>query len=392
MSWRCGSAVIVGAGVGGLTAAVALHQLGWRVTVLERADRLATVGSGISLFPNALRALDAVGLGARLRAGGQTVFGTGIRHPSGRWLSRADDGVTARRYGPAVLVHRPDLIDLLYRAVPPAAVVTGVHVAGDAVTVGGSGPATVAHTGTTITADLVVAADGVHSVLRSRLFPACPGPRYAGYTTWRLVVALDLGPDTQAGAEAWGRGQRFGLARLPGGRTYCYASAATDPGRHAHNGELTELRARFGGWHDPIPALLAAATPDAVIRTDVYEQRSPLPSYVAGRVALLGDAAHAMAPDLGQGGGQALEDAVTLASVLADQPDLPTALARYDQLRRASTQRVVRLAHRVGAAAHLRDRFAVACRDAMLTAIPAAAGTRLLAPILDWTPPRHDQT
>jgi 2-polyprenyl-6-methoxyphenol hydroxylase-like FAD-dependent oxidoreductase len=99
-----------------------------------------------------------------------------------------------------------------------------------------------------------------------------------------------------------------------------------------------------------------------------------------------------MAPDLGQGGGQAMEDAVTLASTLADQPDVPTALARYDQLRRARTQRVVRLAHRIGGAAHLRNRIAVACRDAILTATPAVAGTRLLAPILDWTPPRHHQS
>jgi 2-polyprenyl-6-methoxyphenol hydroxylase-like FAD-dependent oxidoreductase len=387
ISSRTAHAVIVGAGVGGLTAAVALYQLGWRVTVLEQADRLAAVGSGIALLPNALRAIDVIGLGAPLRSSGQTEFGVGIRRPSGRWLSRPGDSPTARRHGPSVLVHRADLIDLLYRAVPAGTVVTGTRVAADAVTTGGPDPATVTHLGGTLTADLVVAADGVHSLLRSRLFPDCPGPRYAGYTTWRLVVPLDLGPDAGTGAETWGRGQRFGCARLPDKRTYCYASAATDAGQHAGNGEPAELRARFGHWHDPIPALLAAATADTVVRTDVYEQRTPLPGYVTGRVALLGDAAHAMAPDLGQGGGQAMEDAVTLAATLAAGPSVPDALGRYDDLRRRRSQRVVRLAHRIGAAAHLRSRLGVACRDAVLGVVPPAAGARLLDPILGWTPP-----
>jgi 2-polyprenyl-6-methoxyphenol hydroxylase-like FAD-dependent oxidoreductase len=162
-----GQAVIVGAGIGGLACAVALHKRGWTATVLEQADRLAPVGSGISLFPNALRALDVLGLGAPIRAAGQTDIGVGIRSPSGRWLSRTDPGAIAQRYGPTVLVHRADLIRLLRDALPAGAVVTGTRVAGGAITtIGGSQPAALTYAGSTVAADVLIAADGVHSMLR----------------------------------------------------------------------------------------------------------------------------------------------------------------------------------------------------------------------------------
>ena len=161
-----------------------------------------------------------------------------------------------------------------------------------------------------------MAADGIGSRIRATLFPDSPGPRYSGFTTWRFVApALPAGAGRAEPAETWGRGEVFGVLPLASGQVYCYASAPAPPGLR-HDDEAAELKRRFGRWHDPIPGLIGAISPDRVLHDDVYWIAEPLPAYHRGRVAILGDAAHAMTPHLGQGACQAIEDAVVLASVV----------------------------------------------------------------------------
>ncbi|WP_344960649.1 FAD-dependent monooxygenase [Streptomyces thioluteus] len=219
--------------------------------------------------------------------------------------------------------------------------------------------------------------------MRRAIWPQAPEPRYAGYTAWRLVVGS--GPVT-AGGETWGRGGRVGIAPLPDGRTYLFGVADTPAGRRGPDGELAELRRRFAHWHHPIPALLEAATESAVMRHDVHEL-PPLPSYATGRVALLGDAAHGMTPNLGQGANQALEDAVTLAALLDDHSSIPRALAAYDHERRPRTQMIARRSRRIGAVARRAGESGPAGHDG--PALPVADPRLLdsLAPVLDWQPP-----
>ncbi|NKZ02365.1 FAD-dependent monooxygenase [Actinomadura latina] len=375
------TAIVVGGGIGGLATAAALSDRGWRVEVMERAPGFREVGAGLSVWSNGVRALDALGIGEQVRAQAMTETQAGIRDSSGRWLSRTDTEEVDRRYGPLVMLHRAHLLAVLHEAVSGIALRTGVTVTG--VRAAGR-QVEVVHEAGADRADLVVGADGIRSAVRRSLWPQAPEPRYVGYTAWRLLV--DPGARLDAGGESWGRGERMGLVPLPGGRIYMFGVANTPAGERSPDGELAELRRRFAGWHDPIPALLDRADENAVLRTDLYEL-PPLKSFVSGRVALLGDAAHAMTPNLGQGACQALEDAVTLAAVLDRHPTVEAALAAYDRERRPRSQMIARRSHRVGAVAQWSSRPAVALRNRVMSLTPPSSMLRSLGPVLDWRPP-----
>ncbi|WP_410659295.1 FAD-dependent oxidoreductase [Amycolatopsis sp. lyj-112] len=374
--------VVVGGGIGGLAAAVALRRRGYQVTVLERAAEFTEAGAGLSLWPNAMRALSALGLAEPVSALSVAETTGGVRDRTGRWLSRMDNSEFVRRHGwPLRVVHRADLLRTLVSALPqeclrPGSEVHAVRPSGDGVDV--------EHSGGTVRADVVVGADGVHSTLRERFWPDAPGPRYVGCTAWRMVTG-PMGDLDADGAVLWGRGERIGFTKLPGGRFYCFATATVRAGEAASDGEHAAVRRRFDRWPDPIPALLAATPENAVLRHDVYDL-PPLPAFVRGRLALLGDAAHAMDPALGQGACQALEDAVTLAEALGTNADVDSALASYDRSRRPRTQRIARRAGRLGAVGQWSSPPAVLLRDVAARLTPASTTLRSMDSVLAWTP------
>jgi 2-polyprenyl-6-methoxyphenol hydroxylase-like FAD-dependent oxidoreductase len=381
-------AVVVGAGIGGLTAAVALQRRGWDVTVAERAPALEPVGAGLGLGPNALHALDAIGLGDEVRRFSAVQGHGGLRRSGGGWLVRTDLGAVATRFGdPQLVALRADVVGLLAGSLPAGVLRTGVTVtgvdAGDA-----DRRARVATGDGDLDADLVVAADGISSRIRATLFPDHQGPRYSGFTTWRFVApALPASAGRAEPAETWGRGDVFGVLPLASGEVYCYASAPAPPGLR-HDDEAAELKRRFGRWHDPIPALIGAISPDRVLHDDVYWIAEPLPAYHRGRVAILGDAAHAMTPHLGQGACQAIEDAVVLASVLADGsgPDL----VAYTSARLPRTRMVASGSYRATRLSGMTSRPAIALRNTGILLVGRLAPglmLRQMDPLASWTPP-----
>ncbi|GLX07562.1 FAD-dependent monooxygenase [Microbispora sp. NBRC 16548] len=361
-------AVVIGAGIGGLTAALALARKDWSVTVLEQAASIEPVGAGLAVAPNALRALDVIGLGDEVRKLSAIQGQSGIRVPDGRWLSRTTAEDAAARYGdPIVLLTRPALVGILAGRLPQSALRLNTRVeSADPAT----GRVTVSGAAETIEADLVVAADGIRSRTRSALFPGHPAPVYAGVTSWRAIVPLPGvtgASETVAASETWGRGLIFGVMPLAGGQVYCYATAAVPAGLRAAD-ERDELLRLFGRWHDPIPALLDAADPATVLRHDIHCLDTPLPAFHAGRVALLGDAAHPMTPNLGQGACQAMEDAVVLAERVPPHGDLAAGLAVYSRERLARTTPIVRRSRAIGRLTRWRNPSAVALRDGAMRA------------------------
>jgi 2-polyprenyl-6-methoxyphenol hydroxylase-like FAD-dependent oxidoreductase len=378
-------AVIVGGGVGGLTTALALARAGWQARVLERSHAPGEVGAGITLFPNAMRALDAIDVGDRIRAlpSGRLAGAAGMRTPSGRWVARVDEH---RAVQDMYALHRQDLHAALRTALPEGALCDGAEV--NAVETGPDG-ARVRYRRDgrcgVLDADLVVGADGLHSLVRRQYWPTHPGPAYAGYTSWRGVTSgrFDL---AGSGGETWGRGRRFGILPLGDGRVYWYATANAPTGVR-YPDERAELLRWFGDWHPPIPDLLRATAPEDVLHHDTYELRSPLSSYVTDRVALVGDAAHAMTPDLGQGACQAIEDAVTLAAALATTAALPVALRRYDGERRPRTQSIVRMAHRMSRLGQAGGPVGTVLRDLAIRFTPPAVAARGIGRITGWNAP-----
>jgi 2-polyprenyl-6-methoxyphenol hydroxylase-like FAD-dependent oxidoreductase len=367
--------VVVGAGIAGLATAVGLQRHGHRVAILEER-RDTTSGAGISIWPNALAALDEMGLGDAVRASGGRVSAGAMRWRDGSWLRRPSaERITHALGEPLVAVRRTVLMDLLADALTDGTIEFG-RAATELVATAGGVRITLSD-GTTREADGVVGADGVGSVVARHLNGSMPR-RYAGYTAWRGIAEYRLDPDLAG--ETMGTGTEFGHVPLGPEHTYWFGTERSQEGRSAPGGELAYLRSKYGDWADPIPALLAATDQDDVLRNDLYD-RAEARQWARGSVVLVGDAAHPMRPHLGQGGCQGLEDAAILAHCVEHADDLPTAFARFAAFRRPRVRPLVRESRLLGEVVNVRPAFVSALAMRASSLMPEALLTRHLASV-----------
>jgi 2-polyprenyl-6-methoxyphenol hydroxylase-like FAD-dependent oxidoreductase len=377
-------AIVVGGGIGGVTAALALSRAGFDVTVHEQARELREVGAGLTVWPNAMTALKELGLSELVWALGRP-FGVGrIYDWRGRVLVEgARREVLQGRFGwPGTVLHRHRLLDALAAFLPGEVLRVGRRCVGfsqdtDGVTVQFAD-------GSTDRGDVLVGADGLNSVVRSVLLGP-QKPRYCGYTAYRGITPFDLGGEIAY--ESWGVGQRFGFVPAVGGEIYWWAAVTVpeglDPPAESYKNELLD---RYKGWFAPIERVIAETPDGTILRNDIYD-RPAARGWSSGRVTLLGDAAHPVTPDLGQGACLAMEDAVVLARCLRENGDVPAALKRYEaqRLRRA---RFIRSHSRMmGTLGQLDRRWLCGLRNGLVRWTPSWAALLWLSWQFQFEPP-----
>ncbi|WP_431902782.1 FAD-dependent monooxygenase [Nonomuraea sp. bgisy101] len=358
-----------------------LHRLGHEVTLFERGAELREAGTGIVVMPNGLRALDALGLAEDVRGHVMRAVRAGLRDWRGRPLLVTDAVQARQEVGTPAIIDRAELHRVLRAPLPADLVRTATPV--QRLEPDSTGVTVISGGGPVARADAVIAADGIGSRLRGQLFPCHPGLRRTGRMDLRGMLPRPAGLVTDLLASQLvdrRSGAMFGLFPVGENRLYWFTDSVlhgTPPGADEARRQMLSLMA---DWHPLVTELIEATPPADIFVDPITGLAEPLPSFTAGRIALLGDAAHAMPPDLGQGAGQAFEDAAALTRHLAgaEPADVAQRLLRYDAERRPSANRMMRAASRQS---RLTSQTGVAAwlRDASLRAVPSWLATRRLA-------------
>ncbi|MFP3712188.1 FAD-dependent monooxygenase [Puerhibacterium sp. TATVAM-FAB25] len=356
-----GSALVVGGGIAGLAVARGLLAAGWAVEVREREAGPPDSGTALGMWPQAMAALARVGVADAVRARSVHEPGGALLRPDGRPLARVGAG--------ARLISRPALHEVLLDGMPSGTVVWGAGV---------TAPADLRDPDV----DVVVGADGIRSAVRGHAFPGAPAPRPLGTVAFRgTLPGLSPGalPGTaDAVTETWGRGRLFGITPQHPDAVNWFACVRREllAGAPPDEGPAALLGRLYRGWHPAVAAVVGRLDDRRVDRRELLEVPR-LPSYVAGRNVLVGDAAHAMAPNLGRGACEALLDAAALVEALVAGGTVADGLRRYDRARRGPSRRVAhgsRLMNRVSTAT-----TAAPARDRLLSLVSRVAAPAVAA-------------
>lgn len=368
--------IIIGGGIGGLCTAIALQQYGFDVKVYEKARKLGEVGAGLTLWSNAIKVLRELGVADAVTGAGSKLKRSQIRADNGETLFDARTDEMEMKYGaPVVAIHRADLHEILINALKPNTLRLDMNCA----RFEQDDNKVIVHfeNGENDLADILIGADGIHSVVRKQMFPEIQ-LRYSGYTAWRGVV--ETGNEAALGltSESWGVGARFGIVRVDKKRIYWFATH-NQPIDEKATGEQkkSKLLNIFNKWHEPIDHLLDATPAESILQNDICDI-APFASWTNGRVALLGDAAHPTTPNMGQGACMAMESAYVLARALAEVPDHKSALKRYENERHERTAWITNTSWLIGKGGQVENPLLIGLRNFVVKITPAGAIQRNL--------------
>lgn len=371
------SIAIVGGGIAGLTTAIALRRLGLRPTIFESALEIKAVGAGLALAANAIQALERIGIADKVIPAGQALDTFSILDPKGRPINLVDTRALNARFGlNNFAIHRADLHRILLQEQGDTPVFTGKKAIG--IQQDPQGITLHFQDGSQHTADVALVGDGIHSAIRQQLLPQSQ-PRYSGYTCWRAVIK-NPGIALPGSSETWGAQGRFGLVPLAQDQIYWFLCInAPQNDARMRNFTTGDLADRFRDYHHPIPQILQATAQDLLLWNDIIDLQ-PIHQFAHGRVLLLGDAAHATTPNMGQGACQAIEDAVVLADQWKKMPgQAPEAIFKaFEQRRLKRTHWVVNQSQSIGKIAQWTNPLAIGFRNWLFRSIPKSFNERQL--------------
>jgi len=358
---------IIGAGIAGLCTGIALRKFGIEAEIFEAAPTVCAAGAGIGLAPNGVKALEKLGVADLVFQHGTQLPSFNILNQKGEVLAENKSSEIQRRYGlDNFTIHRRTLHECLLEKLDGAKVKTGKKLTG--MTRQSEHVILSFADGSTHTCDYVIAADGIYSVVRRILHPE-DTLRYAGYTCWR-AVADGKGIGLEGASETWGKKGRFGLVPLSKDQIYWFACVNAPAGDSAmKNFKIKDLIAQFSGYHQPIVNVLMQTEDQALIHNDLYDIR-PLEKFAYDRILLIGDAAHATTPNMGQGACQAMEDAAVLLDEFETGKSIALAFLGFEKRRLAKNKMIIEQSRNIGAVAQLSNPVLAGLRDLAIRLTP----------------------
>lgn len=372
--------IIIGGGIAGLTTAIALQKAGFVPYIYEASPKAKGIGAGLVLAANAMKALRSIGIADAVIQKGHSLARFTIEDEQGKIISFTDSFKSSSQYGvDNFTIHRADLHEVLLSYIPENQIFLNKKVLSfeqDA-----KGVKVFFADGTSVEGDYLLAADGIHSPIRLQVLPKSL-PRYSGYTCWRGITdAMEI--EKMESSETWGIKGRFGLVPLTNKRIYWFACINAPEKSEIHQKYTkNDLIENFKNYHSPIPQVLANTQEFEIILRDIVDFE-PIKKFAFQRVLLIGDAAHATTPNMGQGACQAIEDAAVLGKLLSANNEIEKVFLTFEKVRIARTTFIVNQSYQIGKVAQLSSPFLAKIRNFVFRLIPASFNQKLLNKVLD---------